>query len=131
MFKREFLEIRTLMWMWIRTKTDTDHGIILPRWARLCRALLYPIDTFYWKMSKTRGYDWETDTWFIAGQRFNGFALLSLAQSDGELFRVTKEHGRITLTRVRLCLRVGGTVLDTDTIAKMDQGASRNDHPST
>lgn len=73
---------------------------ILPCWLLLIRAVLYPLDFFYWRMSKTRGYQLESDTWNINGVRYTGAALRALAESQGETYRITRTGDCVTLERV-------------------------------
>ena len=34
------------------------------------RAILYPLDFLYWRITKAWGYQWETDTWIIDGVHY-------------------------------------------------------------
>jgi len=46
--------MRNKIWNAVRSKVPV--GMILPWWALVARAILYPLDFFYWRMSQTRGY---------------------------------------------------------------------------
>lgn len=86
--------------LWKLATAKHPEGMILPRWLMVVRAILYPLDTFYWQMSKTRGYQWESDTWNIKGVRYTGEALRALAEAQGEVYRITRTGECVTLERV-------------------------------
>jgi hypothetical protein len=62
----------------------------MPWWALTVRAILYPLDFFYWRMSRATGYQFETDTWIIEGVTWSASALRFLAHADGDIIRVTR-----------------------------------------
>jgi hypothetical protein len=74
--------------------------MLLTRWLLTARAILYPLDFFYWRMSLNRGYQIETDTWKIYGVRYSGSSLRWLAKAQGETYRVTRNGETVTLERV-------------------------------
>ena len=39
-----------------------NEATVLSKPLLILRAILYPLDFFYWKMSDRRGYQWESDT---------------------------------------------------------------------
>ena len=90
--------MREAIWNWTRAKLP--EGMILPWWALTVRAALYPLDFLFWRMSKTRGYHWETDTWTIWGVTYSSEALHRLAKAQGETYRVTRTGETVTLERV-------------------------------
>ena len=94
----EPLVMRDLLWR-LATKNHPQ-GFILPMRLVLVRAVLYPLDFFYWKMSKTRGYEVESDTWIIYGVRYSSAALMALASAQGETFRITRSGDCVTIERV-------------------------------
>jgi hypothetical protein len=51
-------------------------------------------------MSRTRGYQWRSDTWLIDGVTYTGAAMRTLAAADGETYRITRAGGAVTLERV-------------------------------
>jgi len=63
------------------------------------RAILFPLDFFFWRMSQTRGYQYESDTWMIEGVRYSGDALRWLAKAQGETYRVERIGDTVKLTR--------------------------------
>ena len=74
--------------------------MVLPTWALCVRAVLFPLDFFYWRMSKTRGYQWENNTWIINGIRYSEGFFYMLAMAHGEAYRVTRTGETITLERL-------------------------------
>lgn len=90
--------MRDMIWNAVRSKVP--EGMILPWWALTVRAALFPLDFFYWRMSQTRGYQWQNDTWLIEGVTYSGTALRYLAKAQGEMYRVTRTGETVTLERV-------------------------------
>lgn len=91
--------MREAIWNWARS--GIPEGTILPWWALTVQALLYPLDFLFWRMSKTHGYCWETDTWNIWGVTYSSNALHLLAKAQGETYRVTRTGETVTLERVQ------------------------------
>ena len=92
------VDMRDQIWDWLRAKHP--EGMLLTRWLLIVRAILYPLDFFYWRMSLNRGYHLESDTWTIYGVRYSGNALRQLAKAQGETYRVSREGETVTLERV-------------------------------
>lgn len=90
--------MRDKLWKWATAKHP--EGTILPRRLLVIRAILYPLDTLYWMMSESRGYQWQSDTWNIYGVRYTGAALRALADAQGETYRITRTGECVTLERV-------------------------------
>ena len=86
--------------IWNAVRSQVPEGMILPWWALTVRAVLFPLDFFYWRMSQTRGYQWEKDAWLIEGVTFSGAALRNLAAAQGETYRVKRTGETVTLERV-------------------------------
>ena len=61
-------------------------GCLLPLWARVVRTILFPLDTFYWKMSKSRGYDIYRDIWIIDNVEYSARSLYLLSHSQNKIF---------------------------------------------
>ena len=80
---------------------NTSPSAVLPWWATALRAVLYPIDSLYWRLSKTRGYQINCDAWLIFGVYFRSRDLKRLTESKGELFRITSFGDTIVFERVR------------------------------
>lgn len=72
----------------------------MPWWAIVIRWILYPLDTFYWKISMSNGYDLRTNTWNIHGVRFSEEALYRIAKSVGAVYKITANDGIVTLERL-------------------------------
>jgi len=72
--------------LWEKAVKNHPQGQVLSRWLLVVRAVLFPLDTFYWRMSKTRGYDWQTDSWNIEGVRYPRSALNALRRASGECY---------------------------------------------
>lgn len=86
--------------IWNAVRSNVPEGMILPWWALTVRAVLYPLDFFYWRMSKTKGYQWEKDTWLIEGVTYSRSALRLLSKATGETYRVTRTVDTLTLERL-------------------------------
>jgi hypothetical protein len=70
---------------------------MLTKWLMLIRAILFPLGTFYWLMSKQNGYQWQSDTWNINGAIFSNKELQMILKSNGELYRITTKDNHVTL----------------------------------
>lgn len=90
--------MRAAIWNW--TRAQFPEGMVLPWWALTVRAVLYPLDFLFWRMSQTRGYQLQSDTWLIEGVAYSGEALRWLAKAQGETYRVTRAGDTVTLERV-------------------------------
>lgn len=108
--------MRDIIWNAVRSKVPG--GMILPWWALTVRAVLFPLDFFYWRMSKTTGYQLENDTWLIGGVTYSAKALWLLARAQGETYRVTRTGEKVTMELVHNAaltgaegVRVEGTVM--------------------
>jgi len=86
--------------IWNAVRSNVPEGMILPWWALTVRAVLYPLDFFYWRMSKTKGYQLKNDTWLIEGVTYSGSALRLLSKATGETYRVTRTVDTLTLERL-------------------------------
>lgn len=86
--------------LWNLASKHHPKGTILTKPLLFLRATLYPLEFFYWKMSKAHGYQWKSDTWNIAGVHYTGEALRALASAQGETYRITRVGECITFERV-------------------------------
>lgn len=91
--------MRDSIWRWFRH--FYVEGELLPPWMVIIRAALFPLDTLYWKLSKARGYQLESDTWLIHGVRYSDEALRLLARSVGEIYRIERTADVVTLYRIK------------------------------
>lgn len=90
--------MRNTIWRFVRSRLP--EGMILPWWALTIRAVLFPLEFFYWRMRKRTGYRWEDDTWLINGVRYSGEAMRWLAKAKGETYRIERTGDTVTMTRV-------------------------------
>lgn len=103
--------MRDIIWKAVRSKVP--EGMMLPWWAMTVRAVLFPLSFFYWRMSKTTGYQIENDIWLINGVAYSTEALWLLAMANGETYRVTRRGEMVTLERVHNAkVGAGGTASD-------------------
>lgn len=86
--------------IWRTALKGHPEGQILTPQLLVLRAILFPLDFFYWRISGTRGYCWRSNTWNIHGIRYTDEALRCLAEAQGQVFRVTKVGGCVTLERI-------------------------------
>jgi hypothetical protein len=75
-------------------------GSVLPLWLRGLRWLLFPLDSFYWNMRKTRGYQFETDTWLINEIQYSGEMLFQLSKINNGVFRIISDGKTVTMRRI-------------------------------
>lgn len=94
----ESLAVRHELWGWIRASRPACE--IIPWWLLLIRFLLFPIDTLYWRLSSSRGYQPDTDTWLIDGVRWSSYAIARLPQDVGRVFLVTRNGDDLTFVRI-------------------------------
>jgi hypothetical protein len=87
--------MRNTIWRWF--VRNVPEGMVLPWWALVIRSVLFPLDFFFWRMSKTRGYQWQTDTWLIEGVTYSAEALRCLSEAQGEIYRVNRIGKTVTL----------------------------------
>lgn len=86
--------------LWKLATSKHPEGMIFPQWLIVIRAILYPLDSFYYKMSENRGYQWKSNTWNIHGVRYTDEALRTLAEAQGETYRITRTGDCVTLERL-------------------------------
>lgn len=85
--------------LWAFLISSVPEGQIMPWWALALRWILYPLDSFYWKMSATRGYQMERNVWLIDGVPFCAKSLHDLANATGEAFTAENVNGTIIIRR--------------------------------
>lgn len=86
--------------LWRFLTKNIPEGSYLPKWAMITRFVLFPIDSFYWIHSKQCGYDFYTDTWRIGCVRYSAGSLETLAKSQGETYKITRQGDTVILKRV-------------------------------
>jgi len=90
--------MRNKLWKW--ATANHPEGVILTRWLIVVRAILYPLDTFYWIYGSRNGYSPQYDEWHIHGIRYTGAAMRALAEAQGETYRITRSGDCVSLERV-------------------------------
>lgn len=85
--------MRAAIWRWVRAKAPEAE--IPPGWMVVVRAVLFPLDTLYWRMSRTRGYQPESDTWLINGRCYAAqvFDTGGLLSPPGSAVRIVADSG--------------------------------------
>jgi hypothetical protein len=73
---------------------------MLPKWAMILRVGLFPLDTLFWVMSQTRGYQIDKDVWVIGGVEYSDRSLYLLSKAQGETYRITRKDNVIHIEQV-------------------------------
>jgi hypothetical protein len=94
--------MRQTIWNWF-TK-GLPEATLLPPWAIVLRWALFPLDTFYWKYSKTSGFQCERGVWIIHGITYSDEFFYILTKSRGEVYRITNQDGVIILEELEVRL---------------------------
>lgn len=89
--------------LWTLARSAKPAGTILPWWLMAIRAILFPLDFFYWRMSLTRGYQLRTDTWIIHGVKYADQVFCLFSDAEGETYRIWRTGDVITLERIEPC----------------------------
>lgn len=92
--------MRNKIWAYLRAKFGIQPGQILPKPLLVVRAILYPLDSFYWWMSESRGYQLFEDVWLINGVRYDASMLKHLSEADGECYRIVANNGVVWMERI-------------------------------
>ena len=87
-------------WVWEKAMSRVLWGELLPLWAKIVRAILFPLDTLFWNMSRSRGYQWDKDVWIIDGVKYSGPSMRLLSDAQGEIFRAIRSGDVVHVTRV-------------------------------
>lgn len=90
--------MRAKIWDWVTKGLPEE--MMLPRWAIVARAMLFPLDFFYWRMSRGRGYQAMSDTWIIEGVRYHHRSFRYLSKADGWVFRITRVGDTVRFERI-------------------------------
>lgn len=86
--------------IWTAVLTKCPENLVLPRWALTIKAILFPLQFFYWKMGRYTGYQWEADAWLIDGIMFSSAFFKAIANADGETLRIKRDGDSVALERV-------------------------------
>lgn len=91
-------EIRDHIWDIFVSRVP--EGCIIPKPLLVIKSILFPIGFLRYILSINHGYDWRSDIWNINGVKYTGKALRSIANSQGEIFRVIKKGEYVEMVRV-------------------------------
>lgn len=83
---------------------------MLPRWALFVRAILFPLDSFYWYMQQNRGYDLRCNAWRINGVTYSWKAFDMLANANGEIYQITRVDDQVFLKKLECAFTTGSTI---------------------
>jgi len=83
--------------LWQFARRNHPEGEILTRWLKVVRWVLYPLDTLFWKMSQTRGYNWDRDEWIIHGVRYSPVVFKTLAKPDPDRYYQFRRDGELVI----------------------------------
>lgn len=97
--------IRARFWRWLRRGVPS--GELLPSRLIIARALLFPLDFLFWKLSRSRGYQIETDTWLIYGVRYSAELFRTIATPSAKMWRIVARDGDV-VTVEEVILRDSG-----------------------
>ena len=89
------IKLREALWFWLLRNHPKCE--ILKRRHMIARWVLYPLDTFYWMMQRSRGYDAQRNAWTIGDKIYPAWVFSSLAkQADGTrvIFRTDGRYVR-------------------------------------
>lgn len=92
--------MRRRIWFFIKRAAGQPEGSILPVWLLVVRAILFPLEFLFWRMSGSRGYQLESDTWLIEGVQYSAEALRATTARDGQLLRVWRRDGVVMISLV-------------------------------
>lgn len=85
--------------LWKSALRNYPEGSLLPKWGILLRGILFPLKSLCTTVSSDYGYQAKTDTWNFYGVTYSTEALMALAQSDGEIYRIRNNNGVIVLEK--------------------------------
>jgi hypothetical protein len=89
-------------WNWIvHDIAKITEGTVLPGWATLLYAMLFPWERLKWKIKVSCGYQPQTDTWLIHGREYSSNFFLGI--HPGKSFTVTKsQNGLMQIAEINL-----------------------------
>lgn len=90
--------MRTALWRWLcrsRVQGERLSGFLL-----VARACLFPLQFFYWSMSRGEGYCPHDDTWLIGGVRYSAELLHQFARADCQVVRIVAREGELVTVEV-------------------------------
>jgi len=94
-------KIRSRIYNFFSKFSNTSAGKMKPTWLVFIRAVLFPLDYFYYTIGKNKGYDIYTDPWKIHGITYSDELLRDVSMLYNGVFRVVKrENGCVTIERL-------------------------------
>lgn len=86
--------------IWQFARRGVPLGQILPAWLLAVRAAIYPIEFLQWRLTRWHGWHYESDEYRLYGIRISQSVVRALAESDGEVYRITRHGEVVTLERL-------------------------------
>jgi len=86
--------------LWELARRNHPEGELFSRPLLALRWLLYPLSTFYWRMSLNNGYQYDSDVWVIHGVKYSDMFFADLSRSAGGTYTITNTNGVIHVRRV-------------------------------
>jgi len=86
--------MRKKLWRWVLR--NHEEGTLLHKWQIFIRIVLFPLETFYYFMNKSHGYQVEMDLWIIDGIKISGEFFRCLTNDMGK-FRIIKRGNSIVI----------------------------------
>ena len=106
-----------------------DMGEEFPRWARVLRAVLFPIHELANLRGRARYWAIDSDQWIICGVRFTGRTMRQLAMANGELYRISVDEGTVRISATTIPVHAPDigpqTIVDVEQIVYALQRAER------
>lgn len=99
---------RNDVWRWlVRDLAKIEEGRILPIWALVVRAVLFPLDFLRWRLGVQCGYQFERDVFVVSGCILDGQVLRMMVEPNGRAWRVlSKSNGVVIVEDVTPLLGV-------------------------
>ncbi len=87
--------------IWNFAIKNHPEAMLLSRPLIILRAVLFPLDTIYWKINTKTGYQWLKDTWIIEGVEYSGKVMRDINNSNGKVYRITRVGNCVHFERLR------------------------------
>lgn len=87
--------------IWRLATRNLKMGYMLPKWAIWLRCFLFPLDSFYWKMSGRTGYQMPSDSWLIDGIMYHRAFFKFMENANGELVRIKRVNDLIQIEKIK------------------------------
>lgn len=86
--------------VWSRVLKHTPEGERLRTWQLCIRFVLFPLDSFYYYMHHSRGYNLHDNTWTIHGVRYSDTMFRLMSNAHGETFRIKRYNDVVWMEKV-------------------------------